>query len=147
MSSKTSSSVAVKPANILEIALDEESLSTFVKAVRASSELAHILAGEAGPYTVFAPNDNAFSRYGNRALNELLSDPEDLTDLLTFHMVRGKLFSTDLGEQKTLPSLLGKELNIEVSGENISVEEGKIIQADMECGNGVMHIIDLVLVP
>lgn len=126
----------VKAGNIVEMALDEGSLGTFGDAL-AQSGLQERLASQ-GPYTVFAPTDDAFKEYADQTLKEVFSNKEELITLISYHIVPGKFMGSYFNRPSTVSTLLGKELVIDRS---------KFLEPDIECTNGVIHIIDSVMVP
>ncbi|NBD15422.1 MAG: fasciclin domain-containing protein [Cyanobacteria bacterium] len=131
--------------NIVSIASNNENFSTLVQAVQAA-DLVETLQGE-GPFTVFAPTNEAFAQLPD-GLVEFLLQPENkdlLTDLLTYHVVSGNVTSDQL-ETGTVEALNG-ELMIDVSEESVSVNDANVIQADVEASNGVIHAVNQVLIP
>jgi len=131
--------------NIVSIASNNENFSTLVQAVQAA-DLVETLQGE-GPFTVFAPTNEAFAQLPD-GLVEFLLQPENkdlLTDLLTYHVVSGNVTSDQL-ETGTVEALNG-ELMIDVSEESVSVNDANVVQADVEASNGVIHAVNQVLLP
>jgi uncharacterized surface protein with fasciclin (FAS1) repeats len=104
-----------------------------------------------GPFTVFAPTDEAFNKIPKADMDMLMSDPMKLKDLLTFHVVEGKMMAADLKEHEYLQALNGGELRIDAKSwhlhRNIKVNDANIIKADQVVDNGVCHAIDKVLMP
>jgi uncharacterized surface protein with fasciclin (FAS1) repeats len=104
-----------------------------------------------GPFTVFAPTDEAFNKIPKADMDMLMSDPMKLKDLLTFHVVEGKMMAADLKEHEYLQALNGGELRIDAKSwhlhRNIKVNDANIIKADQIVDNGVCHVIDKVLMP
>jgi uncharacterized surface protein with fasciclin (FAS1) repeats len=100
-----------------------------------------------GPFTVFAPTDEAFDGIPQANLDALLNNTTDLTDLLTYHLVRGEIMSEDLMGENSLETMNGQNLTITTSGNVIMVEGARVVQADIETTNGVIHVIDAVLMP
>merc|ERR1719199_954768 len=135
--------------NIVEIAVAAGSFTTLVAAGK-EAKLVEALSG-AGPFTVFAPTDEAFAA-ALRALGisaEELLARKDLADILKYHVLAGsKVMSTDLkaGEQK-VASLQGSELTVTVAGGKVTVNDAAVVTADVEASNGVIHVIDKVLLP
>lgn len=132
--------------NIVEIAGSNEDFSTLVAAL-AKAELVDDLEGE-GPFTVFAPTNAAFEKLltglGITA-EDLLAHPQ-LKDVLLYHVVSGKVMSTDLTDGMTAPTLLGEELSVDVT-DGVKINESGVVTPDIEATNGVIHVIDTVLVP
>ena len=104
-----------------------------------------------GPFTVFAPTDEAFNKIPKADMDMLMKDPIKLKDLLTFHVVEGKMMAADLKEHEYLQALNGGELRIDAKSwhlhRNIKVNDANIIKADQVVDNGVCHVIDKVLMP
>jgi len=135
--------------NIVEIAQGDDRFEVLVQALVAAG-LDDDLAG-AGPFTVFAPTDDAFeallaSADGIDALEDI--SEESLVQILQYHVANGKALSTDLTDGQTVPTLLsGEDLTIGVSGGTVTVGNATVVVADVEATNGVIHAIDEVLVP
>lgn len=129
---------------IVDAAVATDDLSTLVTAVTAA-ELVDVLSSE-GPFTVFAPVNAAFAALPDGTLDSLLADPSGaLTDILTYHVVAGAVLSTDLVEGM-VPTLNGA--NVAVSLDNgVQINDANVVIADIEVGNGVVHVIDSVLLP
>ncbi|MBX3435098.1 MAG: fasciclin domain-containing protein [Pirellulales bacterium] len=140
---------AAEPAakDIVDTAVGAEGFSTLVAAVKAAG-LVDTLKGE-GPFTVFAPTDAAFAKLPKETLAGLLK-PEakaDLTKILTYHVVPGKVMAADVVKLKSAKTAAGGELAIAVGEEGVKVNDAKVIKTDIECANGVIHVIDAVLLP
>jgi uncharacterized surface protein with fasciclin (FAS1) repeats len=132
------------PHNIVETAKEAGSFQTLLTAVDAVG-LGETLAG-GGPFTVFAPTDEAFAALPQGTLQSLLNDPPALARVLTYHVLPGRITSAQItgdSEQKTVE---GSTLEIAVNG-RVTVNDATVIQADVEAENGVIHIIDRVLIP
>ena len=127
--------------NILETAIADGNFNTLVGAVEAAG-LAEVLSGE-GPFTVFAPTDDAFAALGEIDLN----DVEALTKILAYHVASGMYMAEDLAAMPTITTLEGSDLIVEVADEGVRVNGALVIQADIVCSNGVIHVIDTVLIP
>ncbi len=127
--------------NIVETAVGAGNLNVLVTAVDAAG-LADFLAGE-GPFTVFAPTDEAFGLLGEIDLN----DTDALTEILTYHVADGALMAADVVNMTSIETLEGSSLTIEVTDEGAFVNGARIVQTDVVCSNGVVHIIDAVLMP
>ena len=105
------------------------------------------LSGE-GPFTVFAPTDAAFALLPEGLLAQLLEDPTgDLTTILTHHVHLGNVFSTDLSNGMMVPTLAGTELTVSIMDGMVQIANANVSVADIETDNGVVHVIDAVLVP
>jgi hypothetical protein len=101
-----------------------------------------------GPFTVFAPTDDAFAALPQETLDAVLADPEGLlTQILLYHVVAGKWMAADLVDGQEIVTLQGAPLTISLSDEGAMVNDANIIATDIEASNGVIHVIDAVLVP
>jgi uncharacterized surface protein with fasciclin (FAS1) repeats len=136
-----------QPANVVAAAQATPDLSTLVEAVTAAG-LVETLSGP-GPYTVFAPTNAAFEALPPGQLEELLkpASKQQLTDILTYHVAEGEVLSSDLTDGQTIPTLQGDDLDITVSGDRVLVNGVAVETADVQTGNGVVHIIGEVLTP
>jgi|SRR6478735_5468341 len=138
---------AAAEQDIVALASGTPDLSTLVSAVGAA-ELVETLQGE-GPFTVFAPTNDAFAAVGQETLDELLA-PEgkaQLTDILTYHVVPGELMASDLQDGQELETVQGGKLQVSVEGDTVRVGDATVAMADVDAGNGVVHVIDAVLMP
>ncbi len=135
--------------DIVETASASGIFNTLVEAARISG-LVDTLKGP-GPYTVFAPTDEAFSKVPKHELTLLLRDPEKLRALLNFHIVEGKFSSSDLAMVDYLQAISGGELRIDTSFWNLmkrlKVNDAIIVKPDITADNGICHAIDKVLTP
>lgn len=122
--------------DLIDTAVDSGKFNTLVKALGAAG-LTNLLKGE-GPYTVFAPTDEAFAKLPEGKLEELLADKEKLTAVLKYHVVPGKVKAADVLQARELKT---------AEGQALSVKQIDVAKADIETKNGVIHIIDSVLVP
>ncbi|MBN2447955.1 MAG: fasciclin domain-containing protein [Phycisphaerae bacterium] len=135
-----------KAKNVVDVAKDTHSLKTFCKLVDAAG-LAETLKGK-GPYTVFAPTEEAFKTMGKEVDN--LLKPENkakLERLLKNHIVEGQKTAADVKAMKSVKTLAGCELEITVEEEAVMVGAAKVTKADMSASNGVIHLVDAVLTP
>ncbi len=132
---------------IVDIALADENFSTLVTAL-TEAELVEALQGE-GPFTVFAPTNDAFAALPEGALDELLADKDALTDVLLYHVAEGTALAADVLELdgQKVETLLGQYLDIMIDGENVMVDEAMVTVTDIKASNGVIHVIDAVLLP
>ncbi len=130
--------------DIVDIAASTDGFSTLVAAVTAA-DLVDTLKGE-GPFTVFAPTDEAFAALPEGTLEALLEDIDTLTAILTYHVVPGAIMSGDLEDGMTAETVNGESITIGV-GETVTVDDANVIQADIEASNGVIHVIDAVILP
>ena len=99
-----------------------------------------------GPFTLFAPTDDAFAALPDGTVENLLKNPKELAKVLKYHLVKGNIFSSDLNNGSSVATVLGSPINISTT-EGVLVNNAKVIQADMEASNGVIHVIDKVLLP
>lgn len=127
----------------VDTAIDAD-FNTLVEAVQAA-DLEAVLRS-AGPFTIFAPTDEAFDALPEGALEDLLNDPEALATVLAYHVVAGRLFSSDLSDGMELTTVEGRTVTISLNG-GAQVNAANISAADILTSNGVIHIIDAVLVP
>ena len=133
------------PGTLVEVAQGDESFSTLVSAVTAAG-LGETLSGD-GPFTVFAPTNDAFAKIPEATLTELTTnDTETLGTILTYHVVPGKVMSSDLTDGMKAATVQGAELTVDIDG-GAMVDEAKVIQADIEAANGIIHVIDKVIMP
>lgn len=132
--------------DIVSIASDTENLSTLVKAIQAAG-LVETLKSE-GPFTVFAPSNEAFAALPDGTLESLLMEEnkDQLVKILTYHVVPGKVMSTDLEDGMMAETVEGSSVTISLEG-GVSVDNANVVTADVEADNGVVHIIDAVIMP
>ena len=133
--------------DIVGLAVDTDILSTLVAAVKAG-ELVETLQGD-GPFTVFAPTNEAFNQLPAGTLENLLKpeNKDQLVAILTYHVVPGKVMSSDLSDGLTTATVNGAEVAFEVKDSGVSVNQAKVVKADIEANNGVVHVIDKVILP
>jgi uncharacterized surface protein with fasciclin (FAS1) repeats len=130
--------------NIVETAVSAGSFNTLVTAVKAAG-LVDVLSGE-GPFTVFAPTDEAFAKLPAGTLEALLADKEKLTAVLTYHVVAGKVMAADVSGLTSATTVQGGDIRIDTSY-GVKINDAKVVKADVEASNGVIHVIDTVLLP
>jgi len=138
---------AAKASDIVETAVSAGQFQTLVAAVQAAG-LVEVLKGE-GPYTVFAPTDDAFAKLPAGTVENLLKpeNKEQLVAVLTYHVVPGKVMSSDIaGKTAKVATVEGGELSIDAT-DGVKVNEANVISADIEASNGVIHVIDTVVLP
>ena len=136
--------VLIPPLNILETAIIDDDLDSLVTAVYAA-DLDTVLIGT-GPFTVFAPTDEAFSELGAIVLNNLLNnDTSTLADILRYHVIPGEVMSTDLSDGMTAETVQGKNVLVSINGTGVYINNAKVTVADIQCTNGIVHVIDTVL--
>jgi transforming growth factor-beta-induced protein len=139
--------VLVPKDNIVETAIANDDFNTLVEAV-VTAGLDTTLSDESEQYTVFAPVDDAFAKLDSATLNNLLNnDTANLTKILTYHVVSGIVLSTDLSDNMTAPTVEGSNITIQIDNETVYINDAKVILADIECSNGIIHVIDKVLIP
>lgn len=141
------------PATVVDVAVNNDGFSTLVTALTEAG-LVETLSGE-GPYTVFAPTDDAFAALPEGTLDGLLADPEALSSVLTYHVVAGNVLAADLVGMAdengvvSVETLNGATVEVMV-GEDGTVtlnDSATVTMTDLEAGNGVVHVIDSVLLP
>lgn len=132
--------------NIVELAVATDFLSTLVAAVKAGG-LVDVLQGD-GPFTVFAPTNEAFAALPAGTVEELLKpeNKDKLVAVLTYHVIPGKVMSSDLKEGAKVKTVNGAEVSISLAG-GAKVNNAKVTAADIEAKNGVVHVIDRVILP
>lgn len=134
-------------SNLVETASAAGQFQTLVAAVKAA-DLVETLVGE-GPFTVFAPTDEAFAALPSHQLEALL-EPENrdrLTAILTYHVVPGRVLAKDAFGLDVAPTVNGQQLDIDATASGLRVDEARVVKADIQCSNGVIHVIDRVLIP
>ncbi len=133
--------------NIVQVAVENGNFKTLVAAVQAAG-LAETLSG-AGPFTVFAPTDAAFAKLPAGTVQALLADKEKLASILTYHVVSGRVVAADITRMNgaTPATVNGQKLDIKVRGGNVYVNGAQVTTADVSASNGVIHVIDGVLMP
>jgi transforming growth factor-beta-induced protein len=133
------------PKTIVDIAVADGRFTTLVAAVQAAG-LAETLSGE-GPFTVFAPTDEAFKKLPAGTVEALLKDIPALKDILLYHVVSGKVMASDVVKLESADTVLGKPVSIKVDMGKVYVNDAQVIITDIEASNGVIHVIDAVLLP
>ena len=131
-------------ADIVDTAVNAGSFKTLVAAVQAAG-LVDTLKG-AGPFTVFAPTDEAFSKLPAGTVDSLLKDIPQLTKILTYHVVSGKVLSSDVVKLDKATTVQGSDVKIDASN-GVKVNDATVVTPDVEADNGVIHVIDSVLLP
>jgi uncharacterized surface protein with fasciclin (FAS1) repeats len=136
-------------ADIVDTAVAAGSFKTLVTAVKAAG-LVDTLKGK-GPFTVFAPNDEAFAKLPKGTVEGLLKDIPKLKAVLTYHVVAGKVMAADVVKLKTAKTVQGQEVTIDASKwhlhMNPKINDANVVKADVVADNGVIHVIDKVLLP
>ena len=130
--------------DVVDTAVAAGSFKTLAAALEAAG-LVDTLKG-AGPFTVFAPTDEAFAKIPKADLDALLQDKARLTAVLTYHVVPGKVMAADVVSLKTAKTVQGGSLRIDAS-KGVRVDDARVVKTDVAASNGVIHVIDTVLVP
>ena len=130
--------------DIVDTAVSAGSFETLVTAVKAAG-LVDTLKGD-GPFTVFAPTDEAFAKLPAGTLEALLQDKDALTAVLTYHVVPGKVMAKDVINMTSAKTVQGQNISIDASS-GVKINNANVVTADVETSNGVIHIIDTVILP
>ncbi len=132
--------------DIVDTAVNAGSFETLVAAVQAA-ELVDTLKGE-GPFTVFAPTDEAFAALPEGTVENLLKpeNKDQLVAILTYHVVPGKVMSGDLSDDMTAATVQGGDITVDLDN-GVMINDANVVQADIEAENGVIHVIDKVILP
>ena len=133
--------------NIVKNAVEAENLKTLVAAVQAA-ELVDALSGE-GPFTVFAPTDEAFAKLPAGTVEDLLKpeDKDQLVAVLTYHVVPGKVKAADVVKLRNAKTVNGAEISIAANDAGVRVDDANVVKTDIIASNGVIHVIDAVILP
>ena len=131
--------------DIVDTAVAAGDFNTLVTAVKAAG-LVETLKGE-GPFTVFAPTDAAFAKVPTETLNALLADKAALANVLTYHVVAGKVMAADVVKLTSAETVQGQAVSIEVKGGKVYVDGAQVVTTDIKASNGVIHVIDAVILP
>ncbi len=132
---------------IVENAVKIEGFETLVAAVKAAG-LVDVLSGK-GPYTVFAPTDEAFKKLPKGTLESLLKpeNKEKLVAILKYHVVPGKVMAKDVVKLSEAKTAQGSKVKVKVDEGNVMIDKAKVVKTDVNCLNGVIHVIDTVIIP
>jgi uncharacterized surface protein with fasciclin (FAS1) repeats len=131
-------------ADIVDTAVSAGSFKTLVSLVQKAG-LVDTLKG-AGPFTVFAPTDEAFAKVPANVLADLGANPDKLKAVLTYHVVSGKVMAADV-KTGAAPTVNGAKINLKADGGKVMVNKANVVKADIACDNGVIHVIDSVILP
>ena len=131
--------------DIVDTAVAAGDFNTLVTAVKAAG-LVETLKGE-GPFTVFAPTDAAFAKVPTDTLNALLADKTALANVLTYHVVAGKVMAADVVKLTSAETVQGQAVSVEVKDGKVYVDGAQVVTTDIKASNGVMHVIDAVILP
>jgi transforming growth factor-beta-induced protein len=134
-------------SDIVDTAVGAGSFKTLVAAVQAAG-LADTLKGP-GPFTVFAPTDEAFAKLPAGTVEDLLKpeNKDKLAKILTYHVVAGKVMAADAAKLTSAKTVNGKELTVKAEGGGVKIDAANVVKTDIECSNGVIHVIDAVVLP
>ena len=132
-------------ADIVETAVAAGSFNTLAQALEAA-DLVGVLKGE-GPFTVFAPTDEAFAALPEGTLEALLQDKEALTAVLTYHVVPGRITAEEVVQLESAETVQGQSVEIETSMGNVKIDGATVVTPDVMASNGVIHVIDQVILP
>jgi uncharacterized surface protein with fasciclin (FAS1) repeats len=135
----------MKDKDIVETAIASGSFETLVAAVKTAG-LVETLKGE-GPFTVFAPTDEAFAKLPDGTVEALLADKEKLTAILTYHVVPGKVMASDVIKLDKAETVNGQHVTIVANDAGVMVDNASVVKTDIVCSNGVIHVIDAVILP
>ena len=139
------SSAAAGERDIVQTAVAAGSFKTLTKLLKRA-RLVHALK-QPGPYTVFAPTDAAFAKVPKRKLNALLRSRAKLRSVLLYHVAAGRLPAADVVQRSSVKTLNGKKVRIRVRNSNVFLNKAQVATPDVMASNGVIHVIDRVLVP
>ena len=131
--------------SIVETAVGAGKFNTLVTAVKAA-DLVETLSGP-GPFTVFAPTDDAFAALPAGTVEALLKNKDKLQAVLTYHVVAGKVMASDVVNLKSAKTVNGQDVTIMVKDGTVMVDNAEVVMTDIECTNGVIHVIDAVILP
>jgi uncharacterized surface protein with fasciclin (FAS1) repeats len=136
-----------KAQTIVEIAASNPDFSTLVTAVKAAGLVDTL--NSAGPFTVFAPTNDAFAKLPAGTLESLLKpeNKDQLTAILTYHVVAGSVKAADVVKLDTAKTVQGTDVDITVEGSSVKVDAANVVKTDIVAGNGVIHVIDSVILP
>ncbi|MDG2014463.1 MAG: fasciclin domain-containing protein [Pirellulaceae bacterium] len=135
------------PKDIVDTAVGAGDFQTLVAAVKAAGLVDTVKSD--GPFTVFAPNDAAFAKLPKAAIANLLKpeNKDKLTAILTYHVVPGKVMAADVVGLDSAKTAQGSQVAIKTKDGVVMIDGAKVIATDIECGNGVIHVIDSVIMP
>jgi uncharacterized surface protein with fasciclin (FAS1) repeats len=131
--------------NIVETAVDAGQFKTLAKALEVAGWIEPLTG--AGPFTVFAPTDEAFAKIPTETLNAVLADTEKLASILKYHVVAGKVMAADVSKMTSAKTLEGSDVTVKAEDGKVWINNAEVTKADIECTNGVIHVIDTVLMP
>lgn len=138
-------SLSASAADIVDTAAGAGSFNTLVAAVKAAGLVDTLKS--AGPFTVFAPTDAAFAKLPPGTVDGLLKDPAKLKKILLYHVVSGKVLAADVVKMKMAKTVEGSSAKIMVHGDKVMLDNAQVVKTDIGCDNGVIHVIDTVIMP
>lgn len=138
-------SAQTNDADIVDVAVQAGNFTTLAAALEAAG-LVEVLKGE-GPFTVFAPTDEAFAKLPAGTVEALLQDKERLTAILTYHVVPGSVLAADVVGLDEAGTVNGATIDIQVDGSTVMVQNATVTATDIMASNGVIHVIDTVILP
>ena len=130
--------------NLVQTAIAEGNFKTLIRVIQETG-LIDILSIE-GPFTIFAPTDQAFAKLPKGTMEKLLKDKEKLTEILTYHVILDRVMVKQVIKIRKANTINGKDLSINTKN-RVKIDKANIIKTDIECINGILHIIDEVLIP
>ena len=130
---------------VVDIALSDDNFSSLVDAV-SSQGLVSTLQGH-GPFTVFAPTNDAFAALPSYVADVLADNPDHLTDILLYHVVAGELLAADVVEKNKIKTVQGEKIKVSTPGSKVFLNQSEVVLTDLTADNGVVHVIDQVLIP
>lgn len=133
------------PKTIADIAIADGRFKTLVAAATAAGLVDTLKS--AGPFTVFAPTDDAFAKLPAGTVDALLKDPAKLKDILLYHVVAGKVMAADVVKLTSAKTVQGSNITIKVDGPKVMVNDANVVITDIQASNGVIHVIDRVILP
>ncbi len=136
---------AAEQQNIVDTARSAGNFQTFCRALE-TADLIETMQGE-GPFTVFAPTDEAFAKLPPGKLQDLLDDKEKLKGILLFHVIPDKVMAADFAKMSWIRTVGGKRLRIRATDDGVTINRARVTKTDVLCTNGVIHFIDAVLIP
>jgi uncharacterized surface protein with fasciclin (FAS1) repeats len=144
-STETVTTGTMDKKDIVDTAVAAGNFKTLAKALTEAG-LIDTLKGP-GPFTVFAPTDEAFAKLPPGTVEGLLKDKDKLKAVLTYHVVSGKVMAADVSKLSTAKTVQGADVAVKASGGNVMINDAKVVKADIACKNGVIHVVDTVLLP
>jgi uncharacterized surface protein with fasciclin (FAS1) repeats len=139
------SHAAVASADIVQTAVSAGNFNTLIAAAKAAG-LVETLQSD-GPFTVFAPTDEAFSKLPEGTVESLLANPDKLREVLLYHVVPGKVMAADVVNLTEATTAQGSDVQILVAESGVRINDANVVQTDIETSNGVIHVVDAVILP